>query len=1709
MSHLTFAGRRALQLLGVAAVAVLAGCGTHDDATPIAGQAIERAASVAESARQRTEAFARADRLVAPLAEIAPRLRPTTEGFRLEGASRDRALSPGAREPKGDRLWASAPARANGALEAGAGAGERFLARLTLAGASAAPLEIDRGRALYREALPSVDYLLASEKERVEAFFVLKDERAASVVKLHLELPAGITRVEGDPAGGLYLRTADGTARLHVGRAVAVDADGQRRDGTVGWDGANVTVGVETRGLRYPVLIDPPVESVTWEQAAGFVDRTYPASAWDSARGRLVVFGGLGNNLVQGDTWEWDGTTWTQRTPQNSPAPRLRAAMAYDAAHGVTVLFGGTTSLGLDTTYMNDTWTWDGTTWNQVTPSGSNPSARNGHTMAYDPVRGRVVLFGGSTSSALVWEWDGVHWTAISPATTPTPRTGHAMAWYPPLNQVIMVGGASPGVGTLQSGWSNEAWGWNGSDWLSAPSVPYGIASHGLAYDASRDRLVLFGGAAGPSSSGMWAGTSKVTEFDGATWKTVSVSASPPATRNAAFAYDPVRSQTVLFGGSVGVQNSGPYSIAITGETWTWNGSAWTASTRSPCGRHNVSFASDTARGRVVLFGGLSYSADNDVAGDTWEWDGVKWVLGATTSLMSPRPKPGLSYDSVRARTVLFGGTAGASGTWEWDGATWTQHVTATAPSPRSGPAMVYDSARTKTFLFGGMGATSTPLNDAWVYDGNDWQAVSSGSTWPPGGTYPTLAVDPATSGQLVLHASDGTTAPFGHTWSWDGSNWASAAAATVPTGTPSNTTVTFDPIRSREVFLDSSNTTPSQTWEYDGTGWSTRYTSVAPPPANGQDLVWDATRKRVLEMGAQAVIDGFIVHISGTWLYHGRGGSCTAASQCETGFCVDGVCCDSACGGGATNDCQACSLATGGGSDGVCTPLAAPSSVTCRPSAGACDVAETCVFGSLTCPADTVVAAGTSCRASAGICDVAETCTGASAACPADTFVTAGTSCRASAGICDVAEACTGSAAACPADTFVAAGTSCRASAGICDVAEACTGSTAACPADTFVAAGTSCRASAGICDVAEACTGSGAACPTDTFVAAGTGCRPSAGICDLAESCTGAAAACPVDTLVAAGTTCRASAGVCDVAEACTGTAVGCPADSFVAAGTGCRPSAGICDVAESCTGSTAACPADSFVAAGTSCRASAGVCDVAESCTGSAAACPANAFVTAGVGCAAATCSGTTATSASSCNGSVASCPAGTTSSCGDYACATTTCKTTCTTVADCAAGRFCNAAHACEVPRANGAACAAAGECANGNCVDGVCCNAACGGQCQACNVAGKVGTCSAVVGAPVGARAPCAGAGAAPCGGTCNGTSMTACAYPGATTACRAASCASGTATLAAACDGAGACPAVRTQPCAPFSCGATACAGDCTVDTDCTAGSYCSAGVCKPKLAIPAACTASNQCASGTCVDGVCCNAACAGQCQACDVVGSVGTCTTVPSGAPHGSRVACAGAGPCQGSCNGASATACTLPGVTTVCTAARCNGGSATTAATCDGAGACGTGTASSCGNYGCGATACRTTCAVDDDCASGFVCDASHACVTPTGDAGSDAGEAGAEAGADAGADADDAAAADAGADADDAAAADAGADADDAAAADAGADAASDDATLGDATADDAGSEPPTDATTADSSGCGCRTAGESRGAGAAVSGLVLLALAVSRRRRRAA
>ncbi|MCB9656063.1 MAG: hypothetical protein H6726_00325 [Sandaracinaceae bacterium] len=217
------------------------------------------------------------------------------------------------------------------------------------------------------------------------------------------------------------------------------------------------------------------------------------------------------------------------------------------------------------------------------------------------------------------------------------------------------------------------------------------------------------------------------------------------------------------------------------------------------------------------------------------------------------------------------------------------------------------------------------------------------------------------------------------------------------------------------------------------------------------------------------------------------NGEACTAGAQCDSGFCVDGVCCNAACGLGEV-DCLACSVSAGSAADGQCMTARAGS--VCRPAVGNCDAAELCDGSSTQCRTDRLLPSGTTCRESAGPCDVAESCGGQSPFCPTDEFRSVGAVCRAKAGDCDVAEACNGFEAECPSDRVALAGRVCRPRDGACDVEEACDGVEPACPRDGYKRFGSVCRPPSNSCDAPERCTGTSNACPVNEAQPDGTAC-------------------------------------------------------------------------------------------------------------------------------------------------------------------------------------------------------------------------------------------------------------------------------------------------------------------------------------------------------------------------------------------------------------------------------------------------------------------------------------------------------------------------------------------------------------------------------------------------------------------------------------------
>jgi hypothetical protein len=420
-----------------------------------------------------------------------------------------------------------------------------------------------------------------------------------------------------------------------------------------------------------------------------------------------------------------------------------------------------------------------------------------------------------------------------------------------------------------------------------------------------------------------------------------------------------------------------------------------------------------------------------------------------------------------------------------------------------------------------------------------------------------------------------------------------------------------------------------------------------------------------------------------------GNGQPCSAGTTCVSGFCTDGVCCESAC----TGQCEACAEA---GSAGHClavdgAPRGTRASCAGQGScAGRCDVSrrESCTYPGMA----TECAAGhceNDSATSRSVCDGAGKCLVPTSV-PCDGKGCSGAVCS---GGCTSSVQCL-NGKYCDAGRCLDKLTNGR----NCTMADQC--SSGQC------VGGLCCdRACTGDCESCWEVGKVGTCSPRQT----GTPCRLAKGPCDIAEVCDGQFGVCPTDKVALSGMTCRAPVGDCDQAEACDGASPACPLDKLRDAAAICRPAQGGCDAPEYCTGTSSTCPADVLLPPSSTCRPIAGTCDLPESCTGTSKDCPADAFKDSGTACLTAACTPDGYVPGKNCSGTAAACPPSPAIDCGRYMCTPTGCKANCTNQSDCIASAWCTVYittppgyGTCEAKRPDGDYCTSMYQCQAGVC-----------------------------------------------------------------------------------------------------------------------------------------------------------------------------------------------------------------------------------------------------------------------------------------------------------------------------------------------------------------------------------------------------------------------
>jgi hypothetical protein len=95
--------------------------------------------------------------------------------------------------------------------------------------------------------------------------------------------------------------------------------------------------------------------------------------------------------------------------------------------------------------YLDDTWVFDGSSWVR-SPSTSTPSARWNHSLVYDPILAKLILFGGRNNDGSLndtWTYGGKsqQWAPLATLVSPSERASSQASYLGKLRSMFVFGG--------------------------------------------------------------------------------------------------------------------------------------------------------------------------------------------------------------------------------------------------------------------------------------------------------------------------------------------------------------------------------------------------------------------------------------------------------------------------------------------------------------------------------------------------------------------------------------------------------------------------------------------------------------------------------------------------------------------------------------------------------------------------------------------------------------------------------------------------------------------------------------------------------------------------------------------------------------------------------------------------------------------------------------------------------------------------------------------------------------------------------------------------------------------------------------------------------------------------------------------------------------------------------------------------------------------
>jgi len=340
--------------------------------------------------------------------------------------------------------------------------------------------------------------------------------------------------------------------------------------------------------------------------------------AHDQGTQSLTTSGASAHNTLS----QWIDRSQNSDTDSAMPAAAEDCAMIYDPLEHRVVLFGGKNDEDVN---LSEVWALDLVThvWQKIAVEGESPPPSEDHSVIYDPLSHRMIVYGGEngpTTNSL-WSFDlkSHNWRDMTDSTVQR-REDHTANFDSRGKRMLVFGGRDRDRINLYELWAMdldpssaifESW----QNLTVEENHTPGRYDHVAVYDSLKDRLVIYGGYDKENKEcfgDTWAFYFSPSSHAVGKWKQIKTKKShPPKRRRAAAVYDAARNWFIVCGGfgEEGYLNDA-WAFDLTYD-------AWLNLTPGPPPRIDHQAIYDPRSQRMIIYGGDARLSEK--FHDVWE----------------------------------------------------------------------------------------------------------------------------------------------------------------------------------------------------------------------------------------------------------------------------------------------------------------------------------------------------------------------------------------------------------------------------------------------------------------------------------------------------------------------------------------------------------------------------------------------------------------------------------------------------------------------------------------------------------------------------------------------------------------------------------------------------------------------------------------------------------------------------------------------------------------------------------------------------------------------------------------------------------------------------------------------------------------------------------------------------------------------------------